>query len=206
MTAVTLTPQEYDAIRRFAEGETPPAIAEAIGMRWMEVRDLLNARVNGHQGKAKRLIENLPRPDGVSPLTAPIVKPKPVKPLPARLVEEPVPAGLTVEEKVAVIADQARNPATPYNPIALAAVAVAEEAVSRVLPKPPMDDLDTMDGVLAVAREHAQHTVRTSAARATALVAELRNQIIEERREALVRERIASLEAELGALRGLLAA
>lgn len=74
------------------------------------------------------------------------------------------------------------------------------------MPDVPIDDLDSMDGVLAAGRDHSLHTIRTATAKAASMLADVRNQIIAERQETAVRSRIADLEAELLALRGLVAA
>lgn len=174
-----LTDDEYDILNRFIEGDEPAQIAEATGRQLLEVRRVVNTLASGHRTKARSLLDQQ-KPPSASPLTAPIVKPKPKvePPLPARLAEEPVP------EQVAAVS----------------------EAANLLRPEVAIDDLDTMDGVLAAGRDHAQHTIRVAVAKAASILADARNQIIAERQEAAVKTRIAALEAEIAALRELVAA
>lgn len=76
-----LTAQQYEILERYSEGEVPPAIADAMGMRTVDVSRIIEDHTKRSRTTARKLIDQQPRPalaaakKAQSPLTAPIVKP-----------------------------------------------------------------------------------------------------------------------------------
>lgn len=163
-----------------------------------------------------------------SPLTAPIAKPAKAKKdrateVPERLREEPVPAdsphprgevapvasgtaGVTPPEPspirtaIKTMGEVIRT--NPYDPYALAAISLAEQASTGGIIV-PADDLTTMDGVHLAALDIPD--LRDAAIALGNQAAELRSKVVEHRRQAAVKARIAELEAELAQLREMAA-
>lgn len=178
-----LTPLAYETLRLFAEeGMEVPAIADATGQPWLTVRNLLNVHADGHRTKAKRLLDEQKAPTREE-VTAAIAAAKSKQ-----------PAGPLVEP----IAKPKPPPAPKPAP-----EPAKEPTVLATIPV-PLDDLDGVADVMAVATAHPEQSIRDKAARVSEAFAELRGEIIRYRRgEAMsaARARMAELEAELASLR-----
>lgn len=202
-----LTPLAHETLRLFGEeGMEVPAIADATGQPWLTVRNLINVHADGHRTKAKRLLDEQKAPsrEEVDKAIAEVKAKQPSGPLVEPIAKPKPPA--TVKEKIAVIANVVRDDAAPYDPHALAAIHVAEEAAGMRPFEVPTDDLITIDATLAVARAHHNPLTREQAEDITERAAQLRQQIIGERRRDMALARIADLEAEIARLREVAAA
>lgn len=124
-----LTAAEFEILDRYVtEGEEPPAIADAMGMRAVDVARIIQDTCKRSRAVARKLLDQQARPalaaanKAQSPLTAPIVKPAKPDPqaevrmspakarnrdrateVPKRLQEEPLVANATMREAIASV-------------------------------------------------------------------------------------------------------
>lgn len=178
---MTLTPLAHETLRLFAEEAMEvPAIADATGQPWLTVRNLINVHADGHRTKAKLLLDDMAPPsrDDVAAAIAAVKAKQGGGPL-VEPVAKPKPKPPTPKPE-------------PEEPAVVATIAV------------PLDDLDGVADVMAVATSHPAQSIRDKAARVSEAFAELRGEIIRYRRGEAVsaaRQRMAELEAELASLR-----
>jgi len=188
-----LAPLTHETLRRFVAREDVGAIAEATGQDWMAVRQLINVWADGKVTKARQVLDERvpPTPEEVA---AAIARTKAAAIARAGNVS-PLTAPIVVRAK--------SKPAVRTNPAPLPAVDAPEST-----PAVDIDDLDTVDGVMAVAVNHPSDAIRDKAARVSEALAELRQDIIRFRRTeaAAARAQIAELETKLRELQQLVGA